>query len=683
MKDALSKVPILRVLIPFLLGIIIASFYSIPSIYAILLMSLSSIAYILSCIWKNPVYKLTKAYIYKTTSIIIFIINLGIICHNVNTVSELTLNEQSCQYAEASILEINDNDFSTQLELQVFHCIDSSGKAYTLNQKMTAWIEENNYSLIEGDIILFKFNPQRIKNKGNPEEMDYAKYMKNNGFLYHLFIKKEEYKKTGHDNNIFYKAKNVQRNLIKLILSSSLHPETKTFFITILLGNSSFLKDETRNEFSHTGIAHILALSGLHVSIIAFLLGLILYPLDLMGYKRLRLIFSLILIILYSFIAGLPISVIRATIMISFVIIAKIIRRDNSPLNALFFSALLITTLTPLAIYDIGFQFSFISVLLILLLSNKLMFISPKHEILFYFYSLLIISTITSIGTLCFTAYYFNYISIFSIISNIIIIPILPLIIFLGIINVCLLANGLEWNILTQVLNGFYNFLTSFSHEINKVPYSYIDNIYISTLILWISLFSISFFILYLNRRKSVYLCASFIIIIGAISINYIEKSKIPNSGYVIFNENKYLSVLSFSNNIGTIYINVDSIDINQFKQRHHKFLAKYNINKIHTQSIPKQPYMVFRDKKIAIIQDNKLKNTFLVPKIDINYLIVTKGYYGNIKNLTNSYKFDKIILSGDIYYKRIPLLKNECDSLGIQCHIITEQGAIYDFFNI
>ena len=683
MKGALSKVPVLRILLPFILGIILASFFYIPTIYAIILIILSSIAYIFSGFRRNPIFQLSRGYLFKTFSIIIFIINLGVICHNINTVRELTSIEQSCKYAEATILEINDKDFSTHLQLHVFNCIDSSGKVYPINHKMTAWIEENNYSLIEGDIIFFHFNPLRIKNKGNPEEMNYERYMKNNGFLYHTFITKQNYKIIGHHNNIFSKAKNAQRYLINLILSSTLQPEAKTFFITILLGNSSLLQHETRNEFSHAGIAHILALSGLHVTIITFILGLILFPLDWMGYKRLRLITTLILIIIFSFVIGLPISVIRATTMISFIIIAKVLRRSNISLNALFFSALSILIFNPLAIYDIGFQFSFVSVLLILLLSNKFRFITPKKEILHYVFSLLVISVITSIGTMWFTAYYFNYISLFSVFSNIIIIPILPLIIFLGIISVCFLSFGTEWEILTQTLNSFYNLITSFSYTINTIPYSYIDNLYISTNILWFTILSLSILIIYIYKRKVIYLYTLLILIVATVSIHYIEQSQTPNSGYVILNENKYTPIISFSKNQATIFTNEDSININLFKQAHRNFLAKYNINELHTQPIPKQPYMILGNKKISVIQDNTLKQAYLSPKINIHYLIITKGYYGNIKSLTNSYKFNKIILSGDIYHKRISLLKNECDSLGIQCHTISEQGSIYDFFNI
>lgn len=682
MKDALSKVPTLRILIPFLLGIIVASFYYISSIYAIVLMALSIVAFSLSNFIKNPILLLSKSYLLKSFPIILFVVCLGILCHNVNSIQNLSQEQLSCKYAEATILKINDNDFSTQIHLDVFNCIDSCGNTIPINQKMTAWIEENNYSLKEGDIIFFLFNPQHIKNNGNPEEMDYAKYMKHNGFLYHLYLNKEEYQKTGYNKNLYTIAKNVQRNLINSILASSLKPKAKTFFITILLGDSSLLQEETRTEFSYAGIAHILALSGLHMSIIALLLSIFLSPLDWMGYKRLRLIITVFFIILFSAIVGFPISVIRATTMISFVIIAKILQRENNSLNALFFSALLILLINPFAIYDIGFQFSFISVLLILLLSNRLKFINPKQELLYYFISLLVITITTSIGTMWLTAYYFNYISTFSILSNLIIIPILPLIIGFGLIYTTLLSIGIDWNFLSQLLNGLYEMITSFSNEINSIPYSSIDNLHISTSILCICIVAILFLILFIHKRKIFYLYSLFIIISGAISLNYIHQSKIPSTGYVIFNEKEYTPILTFKNNKAILLTNEDSLDINSFKLKHRNFLAKYNLKELSSYPIPKQNYIILGDKKVTLITDNKLKHAYLFPKIDTDYLLITKGYYGTIQNLTNSYNFDKIILSGDIYHQRIPLLKNECDSLGIKCHVIREQGALYDFFN-
>lgn len=84
----------------------------------------------------------------------------------------------------------------------------------------------------------------------------------------------------------------------------------------------------------------------------------------------------------------------------------------------------------------------------------------------------------------------------------------------------------------------------------------------------------------------------------------------------------------------------------------------------------------------MAIINDNTLNHYFLSPKIDVDYLLITSGYYGTIQTLLNSYNINKIILSGDIYYKRIQLFKQECNLLKIPCHIISEQGAVSIFFN-
>ncbi len=681
MNDVLSKVPILRILIPFVPGIVLASHYKIPSIIAIILMILSIIAIIIFHFSLKVTTKLTRPYIYNSP-IIIFIACLGILCYNINKPKELTSKELSYKYAEAKITTIHDNDFSSSMTLDIFNCIDSCGNKFNLNQNMTAWIENNDYSLKEGDIILIDFNPQRILSSGNPEEFDYAKYLQNKGFIYHLYINKGNYRKIGHNGNIFSWAKQIQHNLINLIHDSSLKPSTKTFFITILLGDSSNLEQDIRENISYAGIAHILALSGLHISIIALLFGLLFYPLNILGSKRLRLITTLVLIVLFSFIVGLPISVIRATTMIAFVIIAEILQRDNNSTNALFASAILILIITPTAIYDIGFQFSFTSVLLILLLSNKLTTINPKHKISHYTITLFTTTTITSLGTIWLTAYYFNYISIFSIFSNIIIIPLLPFIIGFGFIYLILLSCGINCDFLTKLLDGFYNFITSFSIELNQTPYSYINNIYISTFTLWMSIISIILFILFIYKKRVVYIYSLICIVFGAIINNYIESAQTPNIGYIIFNDKQCTPILSFENDTAHLLISDDTIGIESFLRKHKKFLAKYNIKDISVKTLYSNNQILFANKKMAIINDNTLNHYFLSPKIDVDYLLITSGYYGTIQTLLNSYNINKIILSGDIYYKRIQLFKQECNLLKIPCHIISEQGAVSIFFN-
>ena len=595
-----------------------------------------------------------------------------------------TLPKELCtnHIAQATILKITDSDFSANMQLRVNVLTDSCGNCHKSSTKMTAWVKGNDYSLREGDIIAFKFNPQRISNNGNPEEFNYAYYMRNRGFLYHQFINQDDYKKIGQESSLIIYAKNVQRDLINHLLSSSLDSETKTFFITIITGESSLLSQELRETFSHAGLSHILALSGLHISIIALLLGIFLYPLDYIRQKRLRYIITLVLIVIYAFITGLSISVIRATVMIGFVMVARIIHRQNNSLNALFTAALLILLISPNAIYDIGFQFSFLSVLSILLLSDKLTAVSPKKELLYYIYSLVMISLITTIATAWLTAFYFNYISLCSLITNILIIPVLPIIVGLGLIYLLLLVFGMDFQLLSRTLNTSYDIITSIAQGLGNTPYSYIDNIYISPAMLAICCLAIISVTVFILTKKRVFAYGFILFCIGICVLHFTEQNRLPKSGYVIFNDNSCTPILTFNDGNSNVWNVDDTLDISAFKRQHRQFLAKYNIESIHTTNNSGKIYTVLGGNKVVVIKDNYFRKHRLSQKADVDLLLITKGYYGTISELLHSFSPSRIALAGNIYYKRREILINECNLSAIEYHDIKQDGAIAEFFN-
>lgn len=685
MKDTLSKVPVLRIILPFVAGILSAYYTYIPTVIAIIAILISIMAFIFLNKSKSPKFLLNYNFIY-IIPIILICYSFGIINTNIHREHENVLNYGENCIANATITEITDIDFSTNMLINVNSIIDSCGNISHISDKMTAWIENNDYSLTEGDIISFNFRPQYITNRGNPEEFDYARYMANKGYIYHVFIKQNDYRKTGHNNNIISYSKKIQRDLKNFLLNSNLNPEVKTFFIAILLGEPSAIKNETKKQLSYAGIAHILALSGLHIGIIALLLNILLFPLDYFNFKKLRFVLTLIIIIIYAFISGLSVSVIRATIMIGFLVTAKIIHRKNSSLNALFAAATIILLTSPFAVFDIGFQFSFITVLFILLLSNKLSRFNPKQEILYYTYSVFLISAISMVGTVLLTAYYFNYISIFSILANILIIPILPIIVGIGIIYLLLLSLGFEPSVLTDFLNNGYKYIWDISYSITSSPYSLIDNIYISPIVLGLSYMAIFSLILFIYRHKAFYIYCTITIILGSIIYKQLETRSMPQSGYVIINDGSTTPILTFSHNHASLHILPDDSTTDSFKDKHKRFLSKYNINTININHIKPDNngvfYSIICGEKIAVICNNHTKHISMSPRINIDKLIVTNKYFGGIDELLRSFDPKLIVLSGNIYYKKHDELVNECIRRGIKYHSLMNDGAISNYFN-
>lgn len=681
MKDAMSKAPILRLLLPFVVGVLFASYCNISNTLLLITALCATISYLILESRQNIKLKLSHGYL-LSIPLVTILICMGAWCSNIHRPTELNLNDYSNGIAIATIEELNDNDFSTSMLLTVTSLTDSCGKSTSTDMSISAWMESNNYTLHEGDIISFKFSPQRIHNAGNPEEFDYSGYMHKKGILYQVFIKQNEYRHIGTQSGLTYFSKQAQRNLINLILSSSLNPDTKTFFITILLGDSSFLERDTRESFVQAGISHILALSGLHIGIITLLLSIIFMPLDHIGLKRIRLLFTILIIIAFAFLVGMPISVTRATIMIIFVLISRIIYRENVSLNALFGTALFIMIINPYAIYDIGFQFSFTSVLLILLLAKKLTLVSPKKETAYYICSLITISIISSIGTMWLTAYYFNIISIYAIFTNIIIIPLLPFIVGCGLIYLILLALGIDFTLLSRLLNHFYEFTIYLTSDIAETKFAYIDNIYISLPMLCLCTLILILVITFIYKHKIAYIYGVLICIGGMFTLHYIECSQAPSSGYVIFSNRDYTPILTFNNGTAAIWIPEEDTHIKDFQQQHRRFFAKYKIQSLKFHDNESKPYIILNGKKVMVISNNEMRNLTKTPKIDVDILLITRGYYGKIEDLMRSFNPQLIVLCNNLYHTQNEQLSRECRALGINYHEMNVNGAIYEYFN-
>ena len=176
---------------------------------------------------------------------------------------ETDLNMINGRLVAARIRNIEIKDFSTSAEASISILNDSAKNNIDIPAMLS--IQGNDYTLAEGDWITFKAALQPIKSLGNPDEFYYATYMKHRYVIYSQYLKRDEYTKIATSSDVMTCARKLQRSLTNAIIGSSMSPSTQRFLCTILLGESSYLDPDVREDFSHAGIAHILALSGLHM----------------------------------------------------------------------------------------------------------------------------------------------------------------------------------------------------------------------------------------------------------------------------------------------------------------------------------------------------------------------------------------------------------------------------------
>lgn len=147
----------------------------------------------------------------------------------------------------------------------------------------------------------------------------------------------------------------------------------------LLLGNRTELPEETQASFANAGISHLLAVSGLHVSLLAAALMLLLKPFHLS--PKVRMIVVTSFLVFYCAVVGFSASVVRASILTFIMLLSAVMKRRSDPLTNLSIAFIVILLIRPLDLFTYGFILSFSAVLGIILFGDLLKTLRPKeHE---------------------------------------------------------------------------------------------------------------------------------------------------------------------------------------------------------------------------------------------------------------------------------------------------------------
>ncbi|KPK41802.1 MAG: hypothetical protein AMJ78_04495 [Omnitrophica WOR_2 bacterium SM23_29] len=303
--------------------------------------------------------------------------------------------------------------------------------------KVKVFISGEVGKLNYGDRILINGLLSSPRGPGNPGEFDYATYLKRRGIFSILSAKSNNViilKEGG--GNPFFRAAYFVRNKIDKIIISYLPPGSANFLNAVLLGQRQDIDFELNDTFMKTGTVHLLAISGLHIGLLVFLVMLILKMLRF-PYK-LNIIATMFFLIFYAILTNGRPSVVRATIMAQVILVGTLIGRESSIWNSLGLAAIIILGFEPNALFDAGFQLSFISV-------ASILYIMPKSEELFYYNRKLSSSFIGRwkrylieaafasaavwIGILPFILCYFNIVTPIAVLANLFAVPLTFLII--------------------------------------------------------------------------------------------------------------------------------------------------------------------------------------------------------------------------------------------------------------
>lgn len=339
-------------------------------------------------------------------------------------------------------------------------------------------VERRYEALKVGDGIRCRSAFQPIRSYPSDCHFNYQRWMAIRGYRAQTFIYHRDWAQCQLDlrcmprfERLRLKAQRVREKLLSIYASNGLDDQDYAVLAAMTLGEKSFLSKQTKEIFSISGASHVLALSGLHLSIIYGLLVLVL------GGRGLRRVFSVAFVVLtvwfYVFLTGMSSSVMRSAIMLTVYSLVSLLNRDKMSLNALSFTAIVMLLLHPLSLWDVGFQLSFMAVAAILLLYRPIERWMPeailaRSAVMGKLWGMMAVSLAAQIGTAPLVAYYFGRFSCYFLLTNLLAIPLTVLILYTSCLLFALsfapllqsvVAVALTW--MTQLLNHYLSLLAN------------------------------------------------------------------------------------------------------------------------------------------------------------------------------------------------------------------------------
>ncbi len=290
-------------------------------------------------------------------------------------------------------------------------------------------------------------------------------YYYKNDFKYQIYTGYSLVNITGNDKTF---AEKLQLK-IKENLSNGLSNENVEIAYAAMFGDKSLMPSEQYSNYQLSGVAHILAVSGLHVSIIVGVLYAFFKLIHVKGWWRFAILTAFLLF--YMYLCSYSVSVVRASIMSIIMLLAPLIGRRYDTLSALSVAGIVIFCTNPLCVYDVGFLMSFSCVLGIAFMFKPIASAISKTHLPKWLGDSVAISTATMVSVLIVMAYFFGRINIVSVFANILILPMFSLafsIVFvLGFLS--LIAPFITYMLLP--LNFLFNIINSMTFVIANLKY--------------------------------------------------------------------------------------------------------------------------------------------------------------------------------------------------------------------
>ncbi len=261
------------------------------------------------------------------------------------------VRDQREQYTTGKVVEVSETKTGKQALLLKNDVLEGKILLYTPSNKKVHC----------GDLVSYTGNMEIWDNASNPGQFSSRHYYFSRGIYYHVYSKDIHVEKR---TNLYLSGLIMQcQKYLKQKLSMQYDKEISSFLNGMMLGDKTKLNEEVKDDFKESGLIHLMAVSGLHIS----LAGRGLYQLirKLCGNFMVSSAFGMVSAVFYCALTGFSVSSLRAVIMLLVYFLSQILGEHYDLLSSASFAGILLLLACPYRIYDTGFLYSFTAVFVI------------------------------------------------------------------------------------------------------------------------------------------------------------------------------------------------------------------------------------------------------------------------------------------------------------------------------
>lgn len=661
-----SQHPFVRILFPFLAGVLLEIFFDLPDLIIGIISGILFSIYLIDFFFLHHFGKYQWRFA-NGIFLNILILSIGIFWTSffdeskntehyshlpegktilrVEIIRDPIIKEKSVK-AEIRILEVKKKEWE--------YC---SGTAFLYLKK-----DENSMKLEYGDELILNSSLTDIKGPQNPEEFDYKTYCKNKRIFASIYANRQQWIKSGEGGNfILHLASDLRKSFQQILKDSGLDGQEYAVASALILGSTDDIDDETKNAYAVSGALHVLSVSGLHVAIIFVVLDKLLSFLMLFKRgKHYKAFLILGFLWIYALMTGLSPSVIRSAAMLSFVVVGKLINRNASIYNILCASAFVLIAYDPYLVLDVGFQLSYLAVFGIVYLHPKIYnLIFFKRKIPDFIWNVTAVSIAAQLITFPLGLFYFHQFPNYFLLANLAVIPLGTIILYNGVAALLfsfvpglneLLIFTLKWSV--WLLNESVKF-------VENLPYASTKGIFISVVELVLIYFLLFFILRFLENRRArnlqMALVTSIVLVVG-FSIGKWEN--LQRQEFIIY-QIRGETAMAFHEGNQAYFFSKKSLTEDERKMNFHILNHRYK-NGIEDSKIifldgkAEENGRIFKlGKYLAIgetnlfIADSTFKKRKVNEKLKVDMIIVSGNPKLKIQDLDSMYDYKTLVIDG------------------------------------